>query len=413
MRRLLLILLLALSLRLTWAFVQPATDAAIDALPDQREYLSLGRNLLQHHALRFDDPRFHQTIYAYRLPGYPLFVAACGGSVRVVRVVQSLVDTSTVLAVYAIARRMGLPRSAAEIAAAMVAVNPFMIYFSGSVLTETLFTASVTWGVWGLCPNTGLAASAGGGEAVASRCPLKRPARYWFSLFTILATLLRPTAVILFPAVALGVPGPILTRLKRAATALVLIAITLAPWSIRNHARLGHWIFTSTNDGVTLYDGFNPAATGASDQRFFDQMPAELSMSEYDRSRSLRRRAVDWAIRNPGTAVTLAGRKILRGWSPVPLSQDFSRPFYRIVAAGYAVPFDMAVLIGLYFGRLKRSQKWLLVLPALGVTLAQVLSVGSIRYRIPAEPPMAVIAAVGLTSIANSKRRQWSVVRGP
>jgi hypothetical protein len=376
--RLILILLLGLILRLTWAFVQPATDSAIDALPDQREYLSLARNLLHLHRLQFDDPRFQQTIYAYRLPGYPAFVAACGGSIRVVRVVQSVIDASVVLAVYGIARRMGTTILTAEIAAAFVAVNPFMTYFSGAILTETLFTASMTWGVW----------------AIGRKPSPTRSAA--FDAVVVIAVLLRPTAVVLLPLIAFGTNGGLALRAKKTVVTLFAVALALLPWAFRNHLLLDHWIFTTTNDGVTLYDGFSPAATGASDQRFFDQMPAERSMSEYDRSQSLRRRAIDWAIQNPAGVVILSAKKILRGWSPVPLSQDFGKPVYRLIAAGYAVPFDVAVLGGLLFAQLTRPQKWLLVLPAIGVTAGMVLSVGSMRYVIPAEPALAVLAATAI-----------------
>jgi hypothetical protein len=46
-----------------------------------------------------------------------------------------------------------------------------------------------------------------------------------------------------------------------------------APWAMRNHRVVGAWVWTSTNGGITRYDGFNPDATGASDQSFVAAMP--------------------------------------------------------------------------------------------------------------------------------------------
>src|SRR5256885_11354517 len=103
---------MALALRLVWALAQPADDAAIDRLPDQREYLVLARNLLHGQGLKFYDPRFGDEVYAFRTPGYPLLIAVCGGNVRAVRLAQAVIDTSTVLAVYLLARRW-LPTGAA------------------------------------------------------------------------------------------------------------------------------------------------------------------------------------------------------------------------------------------------------------------------------------------------------------
>ena len=52
---------------------------------------------------------------------------------------------------------------------------------------------------------------------------------------------------------------------------LTMVALTLlvvGVWGVRNHAVLGRWVWLTTNGGVTKYDGFNPDATGASDQGF-------------------------------------------------------------------------------------------------------------------------------------------------
>ncbi len=105
-RWLVLILAVALALRVGWAVAQPRSAAAIDRLPDQREYLTLAEGLRHHGSLELFDARFGRTVIAYRLPGYPAFVAACGGSVLVVRLAQAAVDTVTVLATFLLARQL-------------------------------------------------------------------------------------------------------------------------------------------------------------------------------------------------------------------------------------------------------------------------------------------------------------------
>ena len=59
-----LLFMLALGLRVTWAWSRGNSDAAIDPLPDQREYLSLAQNLLEHRQFRFFDPRFGREVRA-------------------------------------------------------------------------------------------------------------------------------------------------------------------------------------------------------------------------------------------------------------------------------------------------------------------------------------------------------------
>ena len=122
------------------------TDDSIDRLPDQRDILSLGQNLLHGQGLKFFDPRFADDVWAYRTPAYPMLIAVCRGSVRVVRVVQALwtlrrswQSTCWRGGGWRAGRRCS-PRPS-------VALNPFLIYFTGLILTETLFTAMLAWGM--------------------------------------------------------------------------------------------------------------------------------------------------------------------------------------------------------------------------------------------------------------------------
>src|SRR5262245_54934786 len=103
--RILVLLLVGLALRLGWTAHAPRDDAAIQRLPDQGEYLELGQSVIDGNGLVLGDLRFEDTAVAYRMPGYPLLVALCRADVRAIRVLQSLIDTSSILAVYLLARR--------------------------------------------------------------------------------------------------------------------------------------------------------------------------------------------------------------------------------------------------------------------------------------------------------------------
>src|SRR3954469_4928421 len=141
------LLLIALALRLGWGMSRDSSDEAVGrSLPDQREYLELGRNLLHGRGLVMSDPRLGVEVKAFRTPGYPLLVAASGGNIRAIRIVQSLFDTSTVLAIYLLARRW-LSERQSLFAAALVAFNPFLVFFSALILSETLFIALLAWGL--------------------------------------------------------------------------------------------------------------------------------------------------------------------------------------------------------------------------------------------------------------------------
>jgi 4-amino-4-deoxy-L-arabinose transferase-like glycosyltransferase len=390
------IVLLGVAIRVGWGLHQPDSQAALDALPDQREYLEAGSHLAASGELWMSDPRFRQNVYAYRMPGYPAFIALCGAKPAIVRIVQALLDGSSMVAIFLLARRrLGVP--AALAAAAIVAIDPYLIFFSGLVLSETLFTAMLCWGLMLLDFSEGLWGRAGQGSALG-----------WLGGIALLglAVLVRPGTVVLPVVLGCGAAfanrsSPSAYSYRRrppiAATALAITLLVLLPWAVRNRWVLGTWIWTSTNDGITRYDGFNPDAIGASDQRFVRDMPWTIDMTEVGRSRYFAHLADEWISGHPMESIRLAGVKIARTWSPMPLSAEYgSRAIYRVIGLTFGTFFDLLFIAGLMQKGLAPSAKLLLSLPALYLTVAAALSVGSLRYRVPAEAPMAVVAGSGV-----------------
>ncbi len=436
----LLLLIFAFLVRAAWCLSLPTNESTLNDLPDQREYLSLADNLLKGNGLRLYDPRFKDVVYAYRTPVYPLFIAACRGGVQSVRLAQAAIDTSTILAVFLISQALlrgpGRP-FCALLAAALVALNPFLIYFCGLILSETLFTALLAWGMLLLIvggrgarmqppiepaavyPAAGRPASPGPGRAIG--------ALLWLAggFLLAVAALVRPSAVPL--PVIMGIaaafidplvqavptpaatfsPGVGIRRARRhmsvpvGSTMLAVTVLTLLPWAYRNHRVLGQWIWTTTNGGVTLYDGFNPDATGASDQSFVRSMPQLSQMGETARSQYLTEKAKAYIRANPVRVAWLAVLKFARTWSPMPLSQEYGDWKHRAVGLLFSLPFDLCIFVGLLSARLSRPAKLFLLLPAMFFTCVHMMSVGSIRYRVPVEPLLSVMAAAGLSAVAS------------
>ncbi len=305
---------------------------------------------------------------------------------------------------YLLARRW-LSKGTSLLAAAAVALNPFMVYFSALVLSETLYTAMLMWGcvllVWS--PNF-----------------------LWGGIVLALSVLVRPSAVAL--PVILGVvsvfvnytPGLIegkrqWLRLPVGTSMVLLVVLVLLPWAIRNKMQLGRWVWLSTNGGVTRYDGFNPDASGASDQRFLSspQMRFLRHMGEVERDEYLSQQANDWIRETwrhePMRLLKLTGAKIGRTWSPVPLSAEYgAKRLYKLVAAAYSIPLLTLSVVGLWAARLPRSARLFLLSPVLYFTMIHAVSVGSLRYRVPIEPLLAVLAAAGLMTILDRIRRRHS-----
>lgn len=405
-RAILVLLFLSLALRLGWGLTRPATDASLEALPDQVEYLSLGRNLLHGNGLVFFDRRFNDAVRAFRTPGYPILVAACGGNVRTIRAVQALLDTSTVLAVFLLAGYLVSAGTGPLLAALFVAFNPYLVYFSSLILSETLFTAMLAWAMVLLVRGV-------------RQAGIARFDGSWLvgALLLALSVLVRPSAIAL--PVLLGLLSLFLNRPLPASYQMVrwrlppgfvLIGITflcLFPWALRNRMVLGRWIWLDTNSGFTLYDGYNPDAMGESNQTFVDRQPELVVLNETGRDEYLSEEASEYARTHPSRVLALAGAKLARTWSPMPLSQEYGRPALRAIALAYSLPFDVLVLIGVIWGRLPRAAKFFLLAPAVYFTIIHAFTVGSLRYRVPAEPPLAVL----ITGLAATGATPWRRTR--
>jgi hypothetical protein len=177
----------------------------------------------------------------------------------------------------------------------------------------------------------------------------------------------------------------------------------LAPWTIRNLSATGHFVPTTLWVGPSLYDGLNPAATGDSDMTFFERDQLLDRMSEYEMDREYRRRAWTYAAAHPGRVFQLALAKQLRFWNPSPNSEQFHSLPSAVIGWTTLMPLFLFSVFGAWCGR---RDPWLLILtaaPVLYFAAIHTLFVGSIRYRLPAEFPLAVLAAFGFVQLIQRK----------
>ncbi len=388
-----LILLLALAARLGWALTRPTAESTLTNLPDQVEYLSLARSLLRGDGLSMVDARFNDTVQAFRMPGYPVFGAVFRADVRTMRIAQSLIDASTILATIWLARRWLSP-ALSYMAGAFVAADPIQIYFSSLILSETTFTALLTWGIACLAHGRSPMARGRGG------------ALWWTGVaLLILSIYIRPSAFV-WPLLIVGAAvihehGTAAFKPARRLPTLTLVALlttlALLPWAIRNRTLLGRWVFTTTNDGVTLYDAWSRDADGQSDQSTLFRLPLLTGLNEVQRSDYLRSLAWQSARDHPLKLIQRIPSNLGRLWAPFPLSAEFgSKRLYVIGAACHSIPLFLLAFIGLIRADLARGAKLFLITPALIVSVMHGSTIGSLRYRMPVHPELAVLAAAAM-----------------
>jgi len=355
-------------------------------LGDSKAYREIADNFVDGRGLVMTDfaGRVRQ---AERMPGYPLTLAALrwafAESDAAVVIAQSLLGAVSVALAYLLGREVA-GKTAGFVAAALVALSPWQVYFATVALTEcwsTPLLLATTLCAVRAAERPGWAWAVGAGLCCAAL-------GYVHPEFLALPLLV-------------GLPAVIARERKRHlarwALAVVVIVAALAPWWIRNYAVLGSAVLATTRCGVTLYDGVGPQATGRSDMRFERELAAktrtldELAYGAYYRRESLRQiRAEPWRI------VGLAPRKLSRLWSPTPNLAEGQRPLYRWASRLSYIPMVAGALLGLVVLLRRPPRLVLLVAPVVMVTLIHAVLVGSIRYRVPIEPMLFVMAGAAI-----------------
>jgi 4-amino-4-deoxy-L-arabinose transferase-like glycosyltransferase len=412
---LLWILLSALALRVAGAFVlQHDLDVNKKRhfliTGDAEGYWELGRTIAQGEPFQLYDPPRRVE----RMPGYPLFVA---GAMRlsdalglpqerqylVARLLMAVVGTLNCGLVALLGRELFDARTG-NIAAEIVAVAPPLLGFSVILLSETLFAMGLLISLWSMARLTrAVRASASSGRIFLGAT--------LSGLATAIAVYVRPSWLLAAPCFAAiffvwcARQRPMSVSLGAAAVVVLATYGALVPWAIRNHRVTGHWVFTTLWVGPSLYDGFNPTANGDSNLEFFDNEHLADQMSEYDVDRHYRDKAWEYAREHPARAAWLTVEKIKRYWMPWPNAKQFDSLWLKIAISVYFIPLLLAALVG-WICAPRNFWGWVLTLgPILYFAGVHAVFLGSLRYRLPAEYPLCIAAAIGLQQL-------WKVVWG-
>lgn len=410
-RCLLLTLVAALVVRLILAV---AVQAQVDRPParlcliagDAEGYWELAQKIVAgKDFVLFDPPR-----YVLRVPGFPLLLALSqmmfGESPFAARCLLASVGTAACGLTYCLGRLVA-DHTVGLLAAIYTALSPTLALFSVLILSETLFAVAVllslitiaklfpvSYGVNAAAPTNGSSDGLRLFEASLVAGALIG-----------VATLVRPTWLYVGLAIALACIGAQFPRISLQRCVLCLLALicgvglTMAPWTIRNYKVTGHLVPTTLWVGASLYDGLNATATGDSDMQFVETDQLLQQLGEYEADREYRRRAWDYAARNPGRAIWLAVKKQQRYWSLVPNAAQFQNWWLQTIVCAAALPLLILGVYGLWVSRRALTLIVLTAGPILLFAALHLLFVGSLRYRLPAEYPFAVLAAIGLKSL--------------
>jgi Dolichyl-phosphate-mannose-protein mannosyltransferase len=422
-RALLLVLFVAFVLRVGWvayAGVQPRFASDPEAYLLQGETLARGEGYVNPlidianvtHRARHE-PLEAASPASFYPPGYPAFVGAVvwgvwhtpipdTALVRTVGYLQALLGTITVLFAFEIARKVFGSRTGL-IAAGIVALYPNLVMTTATLQLETFFvfltlaTALVLLPIaTGEHPSTRRLVVGG---AMVGVVALVRPT-IGFLIVALLVTLLIARA-------------PARTMLRSVGVVTLVMIAAVAPWTIRNEVRLHAFVPVSTGIGPTVCVSRNVEATGGLDNGIIERhcqpeghyaSPAAFDVAANSYAT---RRAIDWVVAHPAQELRmwfwrtyLSFNGDSSGFAEIKSTMN-PRRAEVVTSAADAASYVMLgfAAVGLAVVVRRRTRGGVFVLAtALALAAQPIVLYGDQRYRVPADPFFAILAAAGLAA---------------
>lgn len=340
---------------------------------------------------------------AYRPPLYPIVLAPIVGVSGErwglpVALLHLALGAGTAGFAALAAERLELSRRRALAAGLIVALDPVLAWQSRFVMTEPLAAFLIAGALAALASRGRWSCLAGGGAlGLAALC---RP------------SLLPGAGLVALAGVAAG-PGGRRERLGRGAMVAAAVALTLAPWAVRNYRIFGEPVWTTTHGGYTLalannevyyrdvLDGPPGAVWTGRDQRlWWESVNRSMAgLIEPEADRRLRDSVVTLAKAEPRRFARACLARLESFWGLAPAAVVYGRAV-QLATLAWTVPLWAALVVGL-----ARRQTWrwpiiAAVAVIVGLTVVHAFYWTDMRMRAPIVPAIALIAAAAGRSAA-------------
>lgn len=407
---------LAFALRASFIWAYRDAPLARSPVMDELYHLEWARSFAE-------GRRFVEGPY-FRAPLYPAFlgsmIAVFGEHLTAVRLVQAGLGALCTWLVLRLGREL-FGRAAGLLAGALYATAWVAVFYDSQLLVETLAVPLYTAALYaGLRALRGLSSAACAATGLALG----------------LGAITRPNVLLFVPVALLGLVLAA-RRSGRPALRPVLacfagLALAIAPVSVRNACVGGEAVLISTQAGVNLWIGNNPASDGitavvpGTREDWWGGYHDAIALAEREAGRELRASEVSrhylekswtWARSDPAAWTALFARKLrylLVDWElpnneePRFLALHYA-PWMGALPQGFGALLALAGL-GLFFERRRWREHWLLWTFLLTYSASVVAFFVNARFRLPLLPPLAVYAGAGLCGwLAALRQRRFAV----
>ncbi len=395
------LLLVALAARVGVVLATPDFEPINDAAGyvEHAESIAAGDGYPPSSIVRGDQPT------AYTPPGWPYllggFVSVVGDDVTAVRLAQAALVGVAAVALAGLVAFQLWGAGVALIVLGLAAVYPPLVVSASGLLSEPLFVALEL-------------------GAVAAVLAFRESGRWrWIAAAGVLAGLAILTrtngAVLLLPlALAAWRRPPV--SLRAPAVVLACAALTVVPWTIRNAVVFDEFIPVASQAGITAAGTYNE--TSRTDPRFPGAWqtpnvdPASARVIARTRrdgepalDDALGDAALEYALDRPGYVAEVAWRNSLRvlglggsDYNRQATAAEFDLgPRWNDLVTYGALPFALLAVAGCATAAARRAPRWVWAVPLLMLATCVLFSATQ-RFRLPADPFLVMLAALGLSA---------------
>jgi hypothetical protein len=430
-RTLLIVIGLSIAIRLIAAALLGSSVSDSPGIYDQVSYHTLALRVVGHHGFSFatgwwpatpaNQPTAHWSfLYVLFLSG---IYAILGPAPFVARCIQAI--ATGILQpwfAYRIARTLFGPRVAA-VAAVITAGYAYFIYYSVGLLTEAFYIVAILW-IVDAALRLGAAADSrtdGPGLGLWSE----------FGLALSLAVLLRQLMLLLVPMILLWIawhashrasPAVRLRAFRGMAVALLILTVSIVPWTVRNYRAFHQLVLLNTNAGFAFYWGnhpihgttFQPLLAG--DEGAYRRLiPSELlELNEGALDRALLQRGLAFVAADPVRFLRLSLSRSSEYFKFWPTGDSsLASNLSRMLSFGLCFPFTIIGLLRLMSGSPSPSGNsigtihtgvWLVLALAAAYSVIHLATWTLVRYRLPVDALMMPFTALGVVWVFDCVR---------
>jgi len=331
------------------------------------------------------------------MPLYPLWTWIWGGGIGL-KLADIIVSVLTISIVFHLSREVFGNQSAARVAAIVTAIYPFFVFFSVSRLSEPLYLFILT----------------------SAFLVLYRKQYFYGAVLLVVSILIKPNLDLLAP-ILIFVFSAIVHReslpiaLKRSLVYVPVYLVLMAPWWAHNYAKYDAFVRLNLGDGPSVYSGNNELSwSGGGIDRTTTEgalYPTDVDWARFagikdpiEKNAAMKTRAMEVIAGDPVRFMELAGVKFLRYWRLYPFAPAYQGVYALISVFSFGPVLLLSLLFLIRDGRQNLARLTPVFFLIVYSTLIHMVFTASIRYRMPLEPFLIIVASWELMSLLSLKK---------